>query len=208
MSVLDAKRARPLEGGPTYPLRHRLFRLCWDVTWFLLAAWTPPPLRGWRRFLLRLFGAKVAPTAIIYGDARIWYPPNLEMKDHSMLARRTFAYTADRITIGEYAVVSMGAFLCTASHDIEDPYFQTIVRPITIGQRAWIAAEAFLGPGVNVGEGAVLGARGCAFRNLEAWTVYAGNPARELKGRKLRVLEEEAGKVDWPGPSASSPGVS
>lgn len=185
MSILDAKAARPLDGGPTYPLRHRIFRACWNMTWLLLASWTPPPLHGWRRFLLALFGAKVAPNAVVHGSAKIWYPPNLEAGRYAAIGPHATVYCAERITLADHAIVSQGAYLCSAGHDIEDVDFKLVARPITIGAHAWVAAEAFVGPGVTVGEGAVLGARGCAFRDLAPWTVYGGNPARVLKARKI-----------------------
>jgi len=99
-------------------------------------------------------------------------------------------YSVAKITLVDYAIVSQGSILCAASHDIEDPHFQTTAPSIMIGARAWVAAEAFVGPGVTIGEGAVLGARGCAFRDLEPWTVYAGNPARRLKLRKIRLFDD------------------
>lgn len=185
--ILDAKTTRPTEGGPTYTMGNRLFRGIWTLTWLLLASWTPPPMHQWRRILLRLFGAKVAPTSLVYGSAKIWYPPNLELGHCSMIARLATVYSVEKVTLAEYAVVSQGANLCTAGHDVEDVDFQTVARPITIGRRAWIATEAFVGPGVSVGEGAVLGARGCAFKNLDPWTVYGGNPAYPLKPRKIRL---------------------
>jgi putative colanic acid biosynthesis acetyltransferase WcaF len=92
----------------------------------------------------------------------------------------------DRITLSAHALVSQRAFLCAGTHDISDPEFALTTAPITIGPEAWIAAEAFVAPGVTVGEGAVLGARAVAFRDLEAWTVYAGNPAKPIKRRTLR----------------------
>lgn len=190
--MLDAKVTRPVEGGATYPWRNRVFRACWNLTWAVFASWTPPPLRGWRRWLLRLFGAKVAPTANIYGSARIWYPPNLELGTYASISPNVTVYSVAKITLGDYAVVSQGTQLCTAGHDIEDPHFQTIARPIAIGRRAWVAAEAFVGPGVTIGEGAVLGARGCTFANLEPWTVYVGNPARALKPRRIRFPESDS----------------
>jgi putative colanic acid biosynthesis acetyltransferase WcaF len=90
------------------------------------------------------------------------------------------------ISIGAYAIISQGAHLCSGTHDIEDSHFQLYARPIVIGERAWIAAEAFVGPGVSVGQGAVLGARGCAMRDLEAWSVYVGNPAILKRERRMR----------------------
>jgi putative colanic acid biosynthesis acetyltransferase WcaF len=91
-----------------------------------------------------------------------------------------------KITFAPYSLASQGAHICAGTHDIEDVHFQLRAYPIVVGYRAWIAAEAFVGPGVTVGEGAVLGARGCAFRDLSPWTVYAGNPARAIKPRKIR----------------------
>ncbi len=189
---LDAEKTRPLEGGPTYSLAHRAFRAVWTVAWLLLASWTPPPLHPWRRALLRLFGAKIAPTAVVYGSAKIWYPPNLELGPFAKVAPNVTVYSVEKITLQDYAIVSQGANLCSAGHDVEDVHFQTTARPITIGKRAWVAAEAFVGPGVTVGEGAVLGARGCAFRDLEPWTIYGGNPARKLRPRRVRFADAGA----------------
>src|SRR3982750_212037 len=90
------------------------------------------------------------------------------------------------ISLGRAALVSQGAHLCAGTHDISSATFQLTARPIVIGAQAWIAAEAFVGPGVEVGEGAVLGARGVAFRSLDPWMVYGGNPAKAIKRRVLR----------------------
>lgn len=189
MSILDAKRSHPLDGGPSFSLGHRATRALWTVTWLLLASWTPPALHRWRRLLLLLFGAKVAPTAAIYGSARIWYPANFEAGDYVRVGPRANVYSMAKIALGDYVTISQGAHLCAGSHDIEDAHFQLIAKPITIGARAWVAAEAFVGPGVTIGDGAVLGARGCTFRDLEPWTVYAGNPACPIKARRYRPAD-------------------
>jgi len=186
MAILDAKTHSPSEGGPSFSLGHRLHRALWTVTWLTLAAWTPPPLHAWRRMLLRAFGARIAPTAHIYPSARIWYPPNLTLEAFACLGARVTCYCMAPIRLEAYALASQGAHLCAGTHDIRDAHFQLIARPIRIGARAWIAAEAFVGPGVTVGEGAVLGARGVAMRDLEPWTVYAGNPATRLGERVIR----------------------
>lgn len=185
MSILDAdQRADP--GAPSFTLRNRVYRGAWNLCWLLLAAWTPPPLHAWRRLLLRAFGAKLASTAKVYGSARIWSPANLELGEHACIGPRVTVYSMARVVLGEHALASQGAHLCAGTHDIEDAGFQLRARPITVGRRAWIAAEAFVGPGVTVGEGAVLGARGCCFGDLAPWTVYAGNPARPIKPRAIR----------------------
>lgn len=180
---IQARGTETFGGAASFPLRHRLLRLAWGIVWKLLAAWTPPPLHKWRVFLINLFGGHVDPSCSIYGSVRIWYPPNLTMKRASTLGPNVECYTMGPIELGEFAVVSQRAFLCTGTHDIHHVNFQIGARPIHIGKNAWIAAEAFVGPGVTVGEGAVLAARGAAFRDLDPWTVYVGNPAASTRPR-------------------------
>lgn len=180
---LDAAKSKPLEGGPSFPLRHRLLRAVWNITWLLLASWTPPQLRRWRNLLLRAFGAKVHPSANVYASARVWYPPNLTMGPLASLGPGAICYCMDRIEIGARAVISQRTHLCGGTHDIDEADFQLFAEPIFIGADAWVAAETFVGPGVRVGEGAVLGARGVTVKDLAPWTVYAGNPARAIRAR-------------------------
>lgn len=186
MTLLNASDNKPLEGGPSFSLQHRFYRAVWNVTWWLLASWTPPPLHRWRGWLLKQFGADVHTTARIYGTARIWYPPNLTLHAHSVIGPGSNIYCQDHISIGNKAIVSQGAHLCTGSHDIADPDFQLVTKPIVIGAGAWVAAEAFIGPGVSVGQGAIIGARCVLFKNAVPLGVYAGNPAKLIKIRKIR----------------------
>jgi putative colanic acid biosynthesis acetyltransferase WcaF len=183
MAILDARKTKPLEGGASFSLSNRVYRALWQVSWAVLAAWTPPPFFAWRTALLRVYGANIAPSARVYGKTRVWYPPNLTMAENALLGPGVNCYNQARISIGAKAVVSQGAHLCAGTHDINDPNFQLIAKSITIGAGAWVAAEAFIGPGVTIGDGAVLGARGVAFRDIEPWAVYAGNPAKKLKDR-------------------------
>ncbi len=185
ISINGRKEAsRPMEGGATFTLNHRLLRLFWQLTWFSLAAWTPSFMWRWRAMILRAFGAQIHKTAIVRGSARIWWPRNLIMDAHSSLGPDVFCYNVAQVTLAPFAIVSQRAHLCTAGHNIDQHDFPLTATPIVIGPCAWIAAEAFVGPGVNVGEGAVLGARAVSFRDMEAWMVYAGNPAAPIRPRR------------------------
>jgi putative colanic acid biosynthesis acetyltransferase WcaF len=161
-----------------------MLRACWMAVWLLLAAWTPPALHPWRRLLLRLFGASMGARSDVRGSARVWYPPHLMMERNTLLAERVNCYNMARVTLREGALVSQGAYLCAGNHDIDAADFQLIARPITLGARCWVATEAFVAPGVTIGEGAVLGARAVAFTSLEPWTLYVGNPAQAKRPRK------------------------
>lgn len=190
MDILDAKQFDTWRGAASFTLRNRLYRLAWSITWTLLASWTPAPyFFWWRRLLLRAFGAELAATARVYPSVKVWSPANLRMADYATLGPGVHAYTMAPISLDRYALVSQRAHLCAGTHDIDDPGFQLKVRPIAIGARAWIAAEAFVGPGVTVGNGAVLGARSCAMRDIEPWKVYSGNPATYLRDRRVRFPE-------------------
>lgn len=185
MTPLDAARHRPIDGGPSFTLGNRLFRAGWATAWLLLARWTPPPLHRWRSVILRAFGAKVARGARVHGSARIWFPPNLVLREQVLIGPRTTLYNQGRITIGARTIVSQGAHLCASTHDIADPHFQLVVRPIEVGEGCWIAAEAFVGPGVRVGDGAVIAARAALFADAAPGCVYRGNPAVLVKERRL-----------------------
>jgi putative colanic acid biosynthesis acetyltransferase WcaF len=186
--ILDASQSQSTLGGASFTVSNRAYRALWGVAWLLFARWTPPPLHRWRVFLLRAFGARLARTAHVYPDVQVWSPRNLTMGDFACLGRAVRCYNVAAVIVAEHALVSQGAYLCTASHDFEDPGFQLTAAPITINAKAWIAAEAFVGPGVTVHEGALLGARGVTVRDLKAWTIYAGNPARAIRLRAVREV--------------------
>ncbi len=182
--LLDAREHNPLKGGPSFSFSNRITRLVWNLVWFCLASWTPRSAYPWRCLLLRAFGAKIGRCSDVRGSARVWYPPNLEMHDNVLIAENVMCYNQAQIVLEDRSLVSQGAHLCAGSHDIDDPRFQLIAKPIKIKRKAWVAAEAFVGPGVTVGDGAVLGARSVAFHHLDSWTVYIGNPARSLRKRR------------------------
>lgn len=183
MSLLDARETRPLEGGASFSLGNRLFRLGWMTAWLLLARLTPPPLHGWRRLVLRAFGARLGKGVRVHASAIVWNPRNLELGDDVLIGPRARLYNQGSIVIGARSVVSQGAHLCASSHDLSDPHFQLVLRPITLGRNCWVAAEAFVGPGVEMGDHAVLGARGVLFDKAAPWGVYSGNPAKLIKTR-------------------------
>lgn len=169
--------------GPSFSLKNRLARLVWNVVYAVLMRYSPKPLHGWRAFWLRVFGAKVGKGVHIYPRVNIWAPWNLVLKDYCGVANGAILYSQDKISIGYKAVISQGAHICSGTHDFTLPGFPLITKPIVIHDFAWIAAEAFLHPGVEVGEGAVIGARSVVVKNMPAWTVCAGFPCKPIRER-------------------------
>jgi putative colanic acid biosynthesis acetyltransferase WcaF len=143
-------------------------------------------LNSWRLFILRIFGAKIHPQACVYASAQIWAPWNLEMHKNACLGPKVICYNPDIIIVEEDAIVSQYAYLCAASHDIDDPDFKLITAPIVIKKKAWIGTRAFVIMGVCIGEGAIVGATASVYKNVEPCTVVGGNPAKFIKNRKIK----------------------
>lgn len=173
-------------------LKNKLGRLVWGLVWLFLFRPSPRVCFKWRRFLLRLFGAQLAETVAIYPSVKIWAPWNLAMGERSVLGDHVDCYSVSRVMLGEDVTVSQYAFLCTASHNIESPKRDLIHEPITLRRGSWVFADAFVGPGVEVGEGAVVGARSVVVKDVDPYVVVAGNPAKYIKERKVDWLDHEA----------------
>ena len=163
--------------------RNKIRRLCWNVVWLLLYRPSPIFLHPWRCSLLRLFGADIGKGVHPYPSSRVWAPWNLTLRDGACLASEVDCYNIARVELEERAIVSQRTYLCTATHDYTSNSFALLAAPISIGKDAWVAAEVFVGPGVRIGEGAVIGARSVVLGAVDDWIVAAGHPAKPLKAR-------------------------
>lgn len=166
---------------------YRLKRIIWYLINATIFRCLPGmPLRYVRNALLKAFGATIPWRVPIYCSAKIYMPWNLSVGKYSCIGPHVELYNKAPIIIGNSVVVSQGAYLCTASHNISDPQMALITKPIILKDRVWVASKAFIGMGVTIGEGAVVGARGCVFKDIEAWTVVGGNPAIIIKKRYIQ----------------------
>lgn len=173
---------------PSFSLGNRVRRMVWNAVWLVLYRLSPRPLHGWRAMLLRAFGAKMGPNCHFYPGSRVWAPWNLRCADQVTAGDGAEIYNPAPMEFGSHAIVSQEAYICGATHDYDDAAFPLAAYAMKIGAYAWICARASVGPGVEVGEGAVLGLGSVASRNLEPWGVYAGSPAVWVKERK-RITE-------------------
>ncbi|MEM9249548.1 MAG: DapH/DapD/GlmU-related protein [Pseudomonadota bacterium] len=175
--------------------REQAARVLWALALPLFRL-SPRPLWGWRRALLRLFGARVGAGAHVYPDVRIAMPWNLSLGDNCAVGAQAILYALGPIHIADRATISQYAHLCAGSHDWRDPAMPLTKPPIAIGEDAWVCADAFVGPGVAVGPGAIVGARCVLMSSCRAGAIMAGNPARQI-GRR------DGGN----GPCAARPGA-
>jgi putative colanic acid biosynthesis acetyltransferase WcaF len=179
----DYQRLDQFHLPPHFRGRSAFLVQLWWLVQGTLFAWSPQFLYGWRRFLLRLFGAKIGQKVLLRPSARVTYPWKLAIGDYSWIGDEVVLYTLGEIEIGSHVVVSQRAYLCTGSHDPGQLAFDIYALPIVIEDQAWLAADVFVAPGVRVGRGAVVGARSSVFADLPAGKIAYGNPAVVVKDR-------------------------
>lgn len=168
--------------------RSALIVQLWWMIQATLFAYSPQFLYGWRRFLLRLFGARIGKNVIIRPTVTITYPWKVTIGDNAWVGDHVCLYSLGDINVGANAVVSQRSYLCTGSHDYQRPEFNIYAKPIFVDNEAWVAADSFIAPGVTIGKGAVIGARSSVFANMPPGMICRGNPCVPVKPR---VMSEE-----------------
>ncbi|MBF0499460.1 MAG: colanic acid biosynthesis acetyltransferase WcaF [Candidatus Riflebacteria bacterium] len=168
-------------------------RPAWVVQlWWLIQATlfrlSPQMLYGWRRFLLRLFGACVGDEVLIRPTVTFTYPWKVTIGDRSWIGDDVCLYSLGEIRIGSDTVVSQRTYICTGSHEIDRPAFDIFSKPVHIGDEVWLAADVFVAPGVTIGDGCVVGARSTVFCDLPSGMICRGVPAVPIRSRPYQPV--------------------
>jgi putative colanic acid biosynthesis acetyltransferase WcaF len=171
-----------------WALRERMGLLLWGVIWSLFCSWTPKPFNAWRLIWLRMFGCKIEGKPFVHQRARIQIPWRVTLHDRSCVGDRANLYSLGEVELGSRCVVAQEAYLCTGTHDLNDPKTPLVTAKIIVGTDAFVGARAFIMPGVHIGDGAVVGACSVVTVDVLPWTVSAGNPCRVVKARVVREV--------------------
>jgi putative colanic acid biosynthesis acetyltransferase WcaF len=176
-----------LDTCATYPygLGEYLRRLLWNIVQATVFRWSAGRAYRWRRLLLRLFGARMAHGAAVRPSVRIMHPWLLQMDVHAMLGDGVVVYNLGPVSVGQHTIISHESYICAGTHDYTRPDLPLLRPPIRIGAGVWVCAQAFIGPGVTVGDNSVIGARAVVVKDVPAGVVAAGNPARVIKARPM-----------------------
>jgi len=164
-----------------YPAPVRLKWVAWSLCQIFFR-FSPTPFHAWRIFLLRCFGAKIGRGVRIYPSVEVTFPWNLTIADNVVVGRKVQLYALAPIEIGSHVLVSQGVHLCAGSHDYCRPNLPIAHAPILVKGGTWIAADAFVGPGVTIEPDCVIGARAVVMRDIPPNSLAAGNPAKVIRG--------------------------
>jgi putative colanic acid biosynthesis acetyltransferase WcaF len=179
LADLPANRAARKYSWPV-----QLRRVLWIFGEYALRL-SPRPCFGWRRGVLRLFGAKVGRAVNVYSSTRIYMPWNVEIGDWAAIGEDAFIYCLGKVYIGAGASVAYRAHICAGTHDFSDPALPLLKPTVIIEDHAWIGTDAFIGPGVTVCRGAIVGARAVVVKDVPPMQIVAGNPARQIGMRRI-----------------------
>lgn len=178
-----------------YPLKWYVRRAAWDLVQASVVRLSPRRAHGWRRFWLRLFGASIPSTSGTKASTVVKHPWIFSMGEHSMLSERVEIYNLGPVSIGSHTVLSQDVYVCAGTHDYTDETLPLIRPEIRIGSGVWVCAGAFLGPGITVGDNAIVGARAVAMKSVPAAAIVSGNPARMVKERPAPTRRAEEGSA-------------
>jgi putative colanic acid biosynthesis acetyltransferase WcaF len=176
------------KSAASWTVAFKIKRAFWQYFISPLFLLLPRPANSLRIHILKLMGAKIGNTCLIEPGVNILMPWNLELGNCVVLGRGVEIYNYALVKIDDMTVVSQRCYLCTGSHDYTHSHMPLIWKPITIGSECWVAAEAFLSPGVTVGNGSVIGARSVVTKDMPEWTVCAGNPCKPIKARSIKSI--------------------
>ncbi len=170
----------------SFSLKNKIGRLLWNLTFpILFRPFSSRLFKKWRVLLLKCFGAKIEWSSHVYASVKIWAPWNLEIGTYSSLGPKVDCYNQGKIIIGNNTIISQKTYLCASSHDFNRKDFPLVLKPILIGSGVWIAADAFIGPSVAIGNNAVIAARAVVVKNVESSVIVGGNPAKFIKIRDI-----------------------
>jgi putative colanic acid biosynthesis acetyltransferase WcaF len=143
------------------------------------------PFYGFKVFLLRLFGARVGKNVTIKPCINVKYPWHLTIGDNVWIGENVWLDSLVPITIGNNVCISQGAVLLTGNHNYKKTTFDLITRSVVLEEGVWIGAGAIVSPGVIAASHAMLTSGSVATQNLEAYTIYQGNPAVKIRLRAI-----------------------
>lgn len=139
----------------------------------------------WRSFILRVFGARIGSDFNIYSSAIIYFPWNFEVGSECSVGEDALVYNLGRVRLGNQTTISHRAHICAGTHDYTKVDLPLLKPEIHIGDQVWVCTDAFVGPGVTIGEGAIVGARAVVTKDVQPWDIVAGNPAKVIKKREI-----------------------
>jgi len=171
--------------APYHPGGNAFKRLLWFYLNAVFLKTSLLPSNSFKVFLLRLFGAKIGKSVTVKPGVNIKYPWHLTIGHNTWVGENVWIDNLVAITIGNNVCISQGAVLLTGSHDYKKSSFDLITNNIILEDGVWIGSGAIVNSGIVAASHAVLTSGSIATKNLDAYSVYQGNPAIKIRDRNI-----------------------
>ncbi len=175
----------------------RLKTIFWELINFKLKIVGYIPSHHFRRFCYRLCGVKIGKGSTIHMQAVFYYPPNIVVGEDTIIGEGAVLDGRDKLTIGNHVDIASEVMIYNGQHDINDEKFKPVFAPAVIEDYVFIGPRAIILPGVTVKKGAVVGAGAVVTKDVEAFTVVGGVPAKQIAERKNKDLNYKLGRAAW-----------
>lgn len=142
------------------------------------------PVSSLKVFLLKCFGARIGTGVVIKPGVNIKYPWLLTIGDYSWIGEKVWIDNLAQVTIGKHACISQEAMLLCGNHNYKKSTFDLMVGEIIIEDGAWVGAKSVVCPNVKIESHAILTVNSVATKTLEAYYIYQGNPAKQIRKRE------------------------
>ncbi len=163
-----------------------LKRTIWYYTnvFFFLNPWNP--FSSLKVILLRIFGAKIGKGVVIKPAVNIKYPWNLVIRNHVWIGEKVWVDNLANVEVGDNVSISQSAMLLCGNHNYKKSTFDLITGEIKLEEGVWIGADSIVTPGITCKSHSILAVNSVATKDLEAYTIYQGNPAVEVRKRNIK----------------------
>lgn len=165
--------------------RSKSFEIVWYLAKLTFIQSSVPWPNAFKAVVLRVFGARVGRGLYLRPGVNIHFPWRLSVGDNVWIGDRCTILNLEPVVLADNVALAHEVYLAAAGHDVSSPTFAYANRPITVRSGAWIATRAYVGPGVTIGEHAVVAAAAAVVKDVDDWSIVAGVPARVIGRRRL-----------------------
>jgi maltose O-acetyltransferase len=174
---------------------NRLYNYLADFFLFLAYLGFMVPSHHFRRFILRLGGAKTGKGSTVHVGCRFFSLRNLRIGEDTIIGNNAFLDGRAPLTIGNHVDVASEVMIYNSEHNLESADFSATIDAVEIGDYVFIGPRAIILPGVKIGKGAVVAAGAVVTRDVPEFAIVGGVPAKEIGQRKNRNPEYRLGRA-------------
>lgn len=155
------------------------------------------PVHTVRKFFYRAAGMKIGRGSTLHTGAKFYNPSKIKIGKDTIIGEQAILDGRDSLIIGDHVAFATGVMVYNGQHDLSDPNFKAIFKPVTIEDYVFVGPRSIILPGVTIKRGAVVAAGAVVNRDVEEGVIVGGVPAKPIKERELKDFHYKLGRAAW-----------